>query len=95
MLKELEILFQRLQSIVYTTLSVQSQFSFLNIVWGRIFRTVLLVFEPFLDMMLMPTAYSDNSIGLNTQFQIQKASMVYKSLNDLVPGYLSSKVVKG
>ena len=31
---------------------------------------------------------------LNTQFQIQKALMVYKSLNGLVPGYLSSKVVK-
>ena len=29
-----------------------------------------------------------------TQFQIQKAQMVYKSLNDLVPGYLSSKYVK-
>ena len=31
---------------------------------------------------------------LSTQFQIQKALMVYKSLNDLVPGYLSSKFVK-
>ena len=31
---------------------------------------------------------------LSTQFQKQKALMVYKSLNDLVPGYLSSKFVK-
>ena len=31
---------------------------------------------------------------LSTQFQIQKALMVYKSLNDLVPGYLSSKLVE-
>ena len=31
---------------------------------------------------------------LSTQFQIQKALMVCKSLNDLVPGYLSSKFVK-
>ena len=31
---------------------------------------------------------------LSTQFQIQKALMIYKSLNDLVPGYLSSKFVK-
>ena len=31
---------------------------------------------------------------LSTQFQMQKALMVYKSLNDLVPGYLSSKFVK-
>ena len=31
---------------------------------------------------------------LCTHFKIQKALMVYKSLNDLVPGYLSSKFVK-
>ena len=31
---------------------------------------------------------------LSTQFQIQKALMVYKSLNDLAPEYLSSKFVK-
>ena len=31
---------------------------------------------------------------LSTQFQIQNALMVFKSLNDLVPGYLSSKFVK-
>lgn len=31
---------------------------------------------------------------LCTQFQIQKALMVYKSLNELVPEYLSSKFVK-
>ena len=31
---------------------------------------------------------------MSTQFEIQKALMVYKSLNDLVPGYLSSKFVK-
>ena len=31
---------------------------------------------------------------LSTQFQMQKALMIYKSLNDLVPGYLSSKFVK-
>ena len=29
----------------------------------------------------------------STQFQIQKALMVHKSLNDLVPGYLSSKLL--
>ena len=31
---------------------------------------------------------------LNTQFQMQKALMVCKSFNNLVPGYLSSKFVK-
>ena len=30
---------------------------------------------------------------LGTRFQVQKALMIYKSLNDLVPGYLSSKFV--
>ena len=35
-----------------------------------------------------------NGKDLSTQFQMQKAVMVYKSLNDLVPGYLSSKFVK-
>ena len=46
-----------------------------------------------MGMMPMPTAYLDNLIGktvMSTQFQIQIALMVYKSLNDLVPGYLSS-----
>ena len=46
-----------------------------------------------MGMMPMPTAYLDNLIGktvMSTQFQIQIALMVNKSLNDLVPGYLSS-----
>ena len=50
-----------------------------------------------MGVMLMPTAYLDNLMGktvMSTQFQIQIALMVYKSLNDLVPGYLSSKFVK-
>ena len=47
-----------------------------------------------------PAAYniSDtlNAFGTNnsTQFQIQRALMVYNSLNGLVPEYLSSKFVK-
>ena len=46
-------------------------------------------------MMLIPTAYLDNLIGkTSTQFQTLKAVMVYKSLNDLVPGYLPSKFVE-
>ena len=56
-------------------------------------RTVLLVFEPFLDMTLMPTAYSDNSIGLNTQFQIQKASMVYSNFRELNGKKLVDKII--
>ena len=72
-LKELEILFQRLLFIVYTTLSF-NLCSIIVILSGviveklcltgyRNFRTVLLVFSPFLDTMLMPTAYLDNYIG--------------------------------
>ena len=32
--------------------------------------------------------------NLSTQFQIQKALLVYKSLNGLAPEYFSSKLVK-
>ena len=49
-------------------------------------------------MMLMLTVYLDNLIentwALSFKSIIQKALMVYESLNDLVPGYLSSKYVK-
>ena len=46
---------------------------------------------------MMPTTYLNIQLNwkdLSTQFQMQKGLMVYKSLNDLVPGYLSSKFVK-
>ena len=59
----------------------------------RSLRNGLLVFEPFLDMTLMPTAYSDNSIGLNTQFQIQKASMVYSKFRELNGKKLVDKII--
>ena len=44
-------------------------------------------------MMLMLTLQLDWK-DFSTQFQIQKALMVYKSLNGLAPEYLSSKFVK-
>ena len=70
---EFKILFQRLLSIVYTTLSfnLNSIFVILSrviveklcLTGYRSFRTILLVFKPFLDMILMLTAYLDNLIG--------------------------------
>ena len=62
----------------------------------RSFRTVLLVFQPFLDndadanCLFRQLNWKD----LSTQFQMKKALMVCKSFNNLVPGYLSSKFVK-
>ena len=62
----------------------------------RSFRTVLLVFQPFLDndadanCLFRQLNWKD----VSTQFQMQKALMVCKSFNNLVPGYLSSKFVK-
>ena len=34
-------------------------------------------------MMLMTTAYSDNSIDLSTQFQIQKAPILFQDIYTL------------
>ena len=39
-LKELEIFFQRLLSIVYTNALIQSQFDYCNIVWGNSGKTL-------------------------------------------------------
>ena len=89
----------------YTTLLIQSQFDYSDIVWVNCGKTLfdrlqirklqnraarVLTFSKY-------NAYANrlfrqlNWKDLSTQFQIQKALMVYKSLNDLVPGYLSSK----
>ena len=51
--------------------------------------------DPLLNIPEQPLIFRQlNWKDLSTQFQIQKALMVYKTLNDLVPGYLSSKFVK-
>ena len=104
-LKELEIFFQCLLSIVHTTLSFNLN-SIIVILCGVVveklsltgyssFRTVLLVltfsrYDADANRLFRQLNWKD----LSTQFQIQKALMVYKSLNDLVPGYLSPKFVK-
>ena len=90
---------------IYNAL-IQSQFDYCNIVWGNCGKTLfdglqkpqnraarVLTFSRY-DADANRLFRQLNWKDLSTQFQIQKALMVYKSLNDLVPGYLSSKFVK-
>ena len=87
---------------VYNAL-IQSQFNYYNIVWSNCGKTLfdrlknraarILTFSRYdadVNLLFRQLNWKD----LSTQFQMQKAVMVYKSLNDLVPGYLSSKFVK-
>ena len=72
--RSLELLFQRLLSIVYTTTLIQSQFDYSDIVWGNCGKTLFDRLQKlqnraarvltFLDMMLMPTAYLNNNNNL-------------------------------
>ena len=92
-------------SIVCTTLLIQSQFDYSDIVWGNCGKTLfdrlqklqnraarvsnLFRYDAYANRLFRQLNWKD----LSTQFQIQKALMVHKSLNDLVPGYLSSKLL--
>ena len=90
---------------IYNAL-IQSQFDYCNIVWGNCGKTLfdrLQKLQNRAARVLTFTRYDADSKrlfrqlkwkDLSTQFQIQKALMVYKSSNRLVPGYLSSKFVK-
>ena len=90
---------------IYNTL-IQSQFDYCNIVWGNCGKTLFDRLQKLQNRAARVLTFSRydayanrlfrqlNWKDLSTQFQIQKALMVYKSLNDLVPGYLSSKFVK-
>ena len=85
---------------------IQSQFDYCNIVWGNCGKTLfdrLQKLQNRAARVLTFTRYDADAKrlfrqlkwkDLSTQFQIQKALMVYKSSNHLVPGYLSSKFVK-
>ena len=100
-----KLLFQRLLSIVYTTLLIQSQFDYSDIVWGNCGKTLFDRLQKLQNRAARVLTFSRydayanrlfrqlNWKDLSTQFQIQKALMVHKSLNDLVPGYLSSKLL--
>ena len=100
-----EVLFQRLLSIVYTTLFIQSQFDYSDIVWGNCGKTLFDRLQKLQNRAACVLTFSRydayanrlfrqlNWKDLSTQFQIQKALMAHRSLNDLVPGYLSSKLL--
>ena len=90
---------------IYNAL-IQSHFDYCNLVWGNCGKTLLdrpqklqnraarvLTFSSYdadANRLIRQLDWKD----LSTQFQIQKALMVNKSLNCLVFEYLSSKVVK-
>ena len=98
--RSLELLFQRLLSIVYTTLLIQSQFDYSDIVWGNCGKTLFDRLQKLQNRAARVLTFSRydadanrlfrqlNWKDLSTQFQIQKALMVHKSLNDLVPGFI-------
>ena len=103
--RSLQLLFQRPLSIVYTTLLIQSQLDYSDIVWCNCGKTLFDRLQKLQNRAVRVLtcsrydAYTNrlfkqlNWKDLSTQFQIQKALMVHKSLNDLVPGYLSSKLL--
>ena len=103
--RSLELLFQRLLSIVYTTLLIQSQFDYSDIVWGNCGKTLFDRLQKLQNRATHVLTFSRHDADANrlfrqlnwkdlsTQFQIQKALIVHKSLNDLFPGYLSSKLL--
>ena len=91
---------------IYNAL-IQSQLVYCNIVWGNCEKTLFDRLQKLQNRAARVLTFSRydadanrlfrqlNWKNLSTQFQMQKAFlMVYKSLNDLVPGYLSSKFVK-
>ena len=85
---------------------IQSHFDYCNPVWGNCGKTLfdrlqklqtraarVLTFSSYdadANRLIRQLDWKD----LSTQFQIQKALMVYKSLNGLASEYLSSKFVK-
>ena len=85
---------------------IQSQFDYCNIVWGNCGKTLSDMLKKLQNRaarVLTFSRYDDdanrslrqlNWKDLSTQFQMQKVLMVYESLNNFVPGYLSSKFVK-
>ena len=90
---------------IYNTL-IQSQFDYCNLVWGNCGKTLFDRVQKLQNRAARVLTFSSYDADakclirqldwkdLSTQFQIQKALMVYKSLNGLVPEYLSSKFVK-
>ena len=85
---------------------IQPHFAYCNLVWGNCGKTLsdrLQKLQNRAARLLTSSSYDADAKGLirqlgwkdlSTQRQIQKALMVYRSLNGLVPEYLSSKFLK-
>ena len=90
---------------IYNSL-IQSHFDYCNLVWGNCGKTLFDRLQKLQNRAARVLTFSSYDADasrlirqldwkdLSTQFQIQKSIMVYKSLNGLVPEYLSSKFVK-
>ena len=90
---------------IYNAL-IQSQFDYCNVAWGNCGKTLFDRLQKLQNHAARVLTFSRydadanllfrhlNWKDLSTQFQMQKALMVCKSFNNLVPGYLSSKFVK-
>ena len=90
---------------IYNSL-IQSHFDYCNLVWGNCGKTLFDRLQKLQNRAARVLTFSSYDADANrlirqldwkdlsTQFQIQKSIMVYKSLNGLVPEYLSSKFVK-
>ena len=93
-----KLLFQRLLSIVYTTLLIQPQFDYIDIVWGNCGKTFFDRLQKLQNRSARVLTFSRydahanrlfkqlNWKDLSTQFQIQKALMVHKSLRACLHG---------
>ena len=90
---------------IYNAL-IQSHFDYCNLVWGNCGKTLFDRLQKLQNRAARVLTFSSYDADANrlirqldwkdlsAQFQIQKSIMVYKSLNGLVPEYLSSKFVK-
>ena len=90
---------------IYNAL-IRSHFDYCNPVWGNCGKTLFDRLQKLQNRAARALTFSSYDADANrlirqldwndlsTQIQIQKALMVYKSLNGLAPEYLSSKFVK-
>ena len=90
---------------IYNAL-IQSHFDYCHLVWGNCGKMLFDRLQKFQNCAARVLTFSSYDADANrlirqldwrdlsTQFQIQKALMVFKSLNGPVPEYLSSKVFK-
>ena len=86
---------------IYNSL-VQSHFDYCSLVWGNCGKTLSNKLQNRAARVITSSSYDVdvdslfhnlNWKELHTQRQIQKSFMVFKSLNGLVPEYLTSKFV--